>query len=63
MQPPRRLSSRGERRPRSQTLLSQMDTWSDNFIAEMLLKTLGARLAGRGSSAAGSGRRPGGAGS
>ena len=30
-----------------------MDTWSDNFIAEMLLKELGARLAGRGSSAAG----------
>ena len=39
--------------PPLQTLLSQMDTWSDNFIAEMLLKTLGARLAGRGSSAAG----------
>ena len=30
-----------------------MDTWSDNFIAEMLLKELGARLAGRGSTAAG----------
>jgi D-alanyl-D-alanine carboxypeptidase/D-alanyl-D-alanine-endopeptidase (penicillin-binding protein 4) len=39
--------------PPLHTLLSQMDTWSDNFIAEMLLKTLGARLAGRGSSAAG----------
>ena len=39
--------------PPLQTLLSKMDTWSDNFIAEMLLKTLGARLAGRGSSAAG----------
>ena len=25
-------------------LLSEMDTWSDNFIAEMLLKQLGARL-------------------
>jgi D-alanyl-D-alanine carboxypeptidase/D-alanyl-D-alanine-endopeptidase (penicillin-binding protein 4) len=35
------------------TLLSQMDTWSDNFIGEMLLKELGARLAGRGSSGAG----------
>jgi D-alanyl-D-alanine carboxypeptidase/D-alanyl-D-alanine-endopeptidase (penicillin-binding protein 4) len=30
-----------------------MDTWSDNFIAEMLLKELGARLAGRGTTAAG----------
>ena len=35
------------------TLLAQMDTWSDNFIAEMLLKQLGARLAGRGSSSTG----------
>ena len=32
-------------------LLSQMDTWSDNFIAEMLLKELGARLAGQGAAA------------
>jgi D-alanyl-D-alanine carboxypeptidase/D-alanyl-D-alanine-endopeptidase (penicillin-binding protein 4) len=34
-------------------LLSVMDTWSDNFIAEMLLKQLGARLAGRGSTGGG----------
>ena len=34
-------------------LLAQMDTWSDNFIAEMLLKQIGARLSGRGSTAAG----------
>jgi D-alanyl-D-alanine carboxypeptidase/D-alanyl-D-alanine-endopeptidase (penicillin-binding protein 4) len=34
-------------------LLAVMDTSSDNFIAEMLLKQLGARLAGRGSTAAG----------
>jgi serine-type D-Ala-D-Ala carboxypeptidase/endopeptidase (penicillin-binding protein 4) len=34
-------------------LLAVMDTWSDNFIAEMLLKQLGARVAGRGSTAAG----------
>ncbi len=27
-------------------LLARMDTWSDNFIAEMLLKGLGARLGG-----------------
>ena len=30
------------------TLLSMMDTWSDNFIAEMLLKQVGARLGTRG---------------
>jgi len=35
------------------SLLSVMDTWSDNFIAEMLLKQLGAQLAGRGSTGAG----------
>jgi D-alanyl-D-alanine carboxypeptidase/D-alanyl-D-alanine-endopeptidase (penicillin-binding protein 4) len=35
------------------SLLSVMDTWSDNFIAEILLKQLGARLAGRGSTAGG----------
>jgi D-alanyl-D-alanine carboxypeptidase/D-alanyl-D-alanine-endopeptidase (penicillin-binding protein 4) len=34
-------------------LLAVMDTWSDNFIAEMLLKQLGAQVAGRGSTAAG----------
>jgi D-alanyl-D-alanine carboxypeptidase/D-alanyl-D-alanine-endopeptidase (penicillin-binding protein 4) len=34
-------------------LLAQMDTWSDNFIAEMLLKQIGARISGRGSTAAG----------
>jgi D-alanyl-D-alanine carboxypeptidase/D-alanyl-D-alanine-endopeptidase (penicillin-binding protein 4) len=39
--------------PRLATLLSEMDTWSDNFIAGMLLKELGARLAGRGSTSAG----------
>jgi D-alanyl-D-alanine carboxypeptidase/D-alanyl-D-alanine-endopeptidase (penicillin-binding protein 4) len=39
--------------PPLKTLLSQMDTWSDNFIAEMLLKSLGAGLTGRGTSAAG----------
>jgi serine-type D-Ala-D-Ala carboxypeptidase/endopeptidase (penicillin-binding protein 4) len=35
------------------TLLGQMDTWSDNFIAEMLLKLLGARIAGHGTTDAG----------
>jgi len=35
------------------TLLAQMDTWSDNFIAEMLLKQLGARIAGHGTTSAG----------
>jgi D-alanyl-D-alanine carboxypeptidase/D-alanyl-D-alanine-endopeptidase (penicillin-binding protein 4) len=30
-----------------------MDTWSDNFIAEMLLKVLGARVGGHGTTAAG----------
>jgi serine-type D-Ala-D-Ala carboxypeptidase/endopeptidase (penicillin-binding protein 4) len=34
-------------------LLATMDTWSDNFIAEMLLKQLGARLGNGGSSSAG----------
>lgn len=34
-------------------LLSRMDTWSDNFIAEMLLKLLGAQLSGSGTTAAG----------
>ena len=34
-------------------LLAVMDTWSDNFIAEMLLKQLGARVTGRGSTGAG----------
>ncbi len=41
--------------PRLATLLSRMDTWSDNFIAEMLLKELGARLGGRGSTGVGAG--------
>ena len=31
-----------------------MDTWSDNFIAEMLLKQLGARITGHGTTSAGS---------
>ncbi|HEY7694216.1 MAG TPA: D-alanyl-D-alanine carboxypeptidase/D-alanyl-D-alanine-endopeptidase [Gaiellaceae bacterium] len=35
------------------TLLGQMDAWSDNFIAEILFKQLGARIAGRGTTAAG----------
>jgi D-alanyl-D-alanine carboxypeptidase/D-alanyl-D-alanine-endopeptidase (penicillin-binding protein 4) len=39
--------------PRLAKLLAEMDTWSDNFIAEMLLKQIGARLAGRGTTAAG----------
>src|SRR5262245_12351488 len=39
--------------PRLITLLGQMDTWSDNFIAEMLLKLLGGRLGGRGTTAVG----------
>jgi serine-type D-Ala-D-Ala carboxypeptidase/endopeptidase (penicillin-binding protein 4) len=34
-------------------LLAEMDTWSDNFTAEMLLKQVGARLNGRGTTAAG----------
>jgi len=34
-------------------LLRVMDTWSDNFIAEMLLKQLGTQLSGRGTTAAG----------
>jgi serine-type D-Ala-D-Ala carboxypeptidase/endopeptidase (penicillin-binding protein 4) len=34
-------------------LLAVMDTWSDNFIAEMLLKQLGAQLSGQGTTAAG----------
>jgi D-alanyl-D-alanine carboxypeptidase/D-alanyl-D-alanine-endopeptidase (penicillin-binding protein 4) len=40
--------------PRLPRLLAVMDTWSDNFVAEMLLKQLGARLGGGGSTAAGS---------
>jgi serine-type D-Ala-D-Ala carboxypeptidase/endopeptidase (penicillin-binding protein 4) len=39
--------------PRLITLLGQMDTWSDNFIAEMLLKLLGARVGGHGTTGAG----------
>jgi D-alanyl-D-alanine carboxypeptidase/D-alanyl-D-alanine-endopeptidase (penicillin-binding protein 4) len=39
--------------PRLITLLALMDTWSDNFIAEMLMKVLGARIGGRGTTAAG----------
>jgi D-alanyl-D-alanine carboxypeptidase/D-alanyl-D-alanine-endopeptidase (penicillin-binding protein 4) len=39
--------------PRLITMLAQMDTWSDNFIAEMLLKQLGARVAGKGTTAGG----------
>jgi D-alanyl-D-alanine carboxypeptidase/D-alanyl-D-alanine-endopeptidase (penicillin-binding protein 4) len=34
-------------------LLSLMDTWSDNFIAEMLLKQLAARISGHGTTGAG----------
>ena len=34
-------------------LLYSMDTWSDNFIAEMLLKQLGARISGHGTTIAG----------
>jgi D-alanyl-D-alanine carboxypeptidase/D-alanyl-D-alanine-endopeptidase (penicillin-binding protein 4) len=34
-------------------LLAVMDTWSDNFVAEMLLKQLGARLGGHGTTPAG----------
>jgi D-alanyl-D-alanine carboxypeptidase/D-alanyl-D-alanine-endopeptidase (penicillin-binding protein 4) len=41
------------RSPRLTTLLAQMDAWSDNFIAELLLKQLGARSGRGGSSAAG----------
>jgi serine-type D-Ala-D-Ala carboxypeptidase/endopeptidase (penicillin-binding protein 4) len=39
--------------PRIATLIELANTPSDNFIAEMLLKGLGARFAGRGSTAAG----------
>ncbi len=45
------LTRRGS--PRLITLLAQMDTWSDNFIAEMLLKVLGAQVGGHGTTAAG----------
>lgn len=41
--------------PPLSVLLSEMDTWSDNFIAEMLLKQLGAQLGREGSTAAGAG--------
>jgi len=34
-------------------ILARMDTWSDNFLAETLLKLLGARELGRGTTAAG----------
>jgi D-alanyl-D-alanine carboxypeptidase/D-alanyl-D-alanine-endopeptidase (penicillin-binding protein 4) len=34
-------------------VIREMDTWSDNFVAEMLLKQLGASEAARGTSAAG----------
>jgi D-alanyl-D-alanine carboxypeptidase/D-alanyl-D-alanine-endopeptidase (penicillin-binding protein 4) len=34
-------------------IVREMDTWSDNFVAEMLLKQLGASEASRGTSAAG----------
>jgi D-alanyl-D-alanine carboxypeptidase/D-alanyl-D-alanine-endopeptidase (penicillin-binding protein 4) len=39
--------------PPLSVLLAQMDTWSDNFIAEMLLKQLGSRLNGGGTTSAG----------
>jgi serine-type D-Ala-D-Ala carboxypeptidase/endopeptidase (penicillin-binding protein 4) len=39
--------------PRLITLLAIMDTWSDNFIAEMLLRQLGTRIGGRGTTSAG----------
>ncbi len=39
--------------PPLRVLLARMDTWSDNFIAEMLLKQLGAQLGGKGSTSAG----------
>jgi serine-type D-Ala-D-Ala carboxypeptidase/endopeptidase (penicillin-binding protein 4) len=39
--------------PPLKKLLSVMDTWSDNFIAEMLLKQLGARLGAGGTTSAG----------
>ncbi len=39
--------------PPLRKLLQVMDTWSDNFIAEMLLKELGARLGEGGSTSAG----------
>ena len=39
--------------PPLKSLLSVMDTWSDNFIAEMLLKQVGAQLGGGGSTGAG----------
>jgi D-alanyl-D-alanine carboxypeptidase/D-alanyl-D-alanine-endopeptidase (penicillin-binding protein 4) len=39
--------------PRMATLIQLANTPSDNFVAEMLLKGLGARFGGRGSSAAG----------
>jgi D-alanyl-D-alanine carboxypeptidase/D-alanyl-D-alanine-endopeptidase (penicillin-binding protein 4) len=39
--------------PTLRRLLGTMDAWSDNFMAETLLKELGARQAGDGSSSAG----------
>jgi serine-type D-Ala-D-Ala carboxypeptidase/endopeptidase (penicillin-binding protein 4) len=39
--------------PPLRRLLEVMDTWSDNFIAEMLLKQLGVQLSRRGTTAAG----------
>ena len=51
--PPNAVGLARRASPPLSTLLARMDTWSDNFIAEMLLKQLGARIGERGSTAAG----------
>lgn len=47
-----RLLARTASQPLSQ-ILRFMDRWSDNFTAEMVLKTLGAEVAGKGTTAVG----------
>ena len=49
--PPTAIELTRRASPPLAALLARMDTWSDNFFAEMLLKQLGARSRRRGSSA------------